>query len=56
VTEPVPRAVAAALAGLPIVVLHIKALAYDEFVAELAPLRAAGLNLIIPAQGEKCTF
>jgi cAMP phosphodiesterase len=48
--------VAPALAGLPILVIHIKALAYDDVVAELAPLRAAGLHLIVPAQGEEIRF
>jgi cAMP phosphodiesterase len=48
--------VAPALAGLPILVLHIKALAYDDVVAELAPLRAAGLHLVVPAQGEAYSF
>jgi cAMP phosphodiesterase len=48
--------VAPGLAGLPIVILHIKALAYDDVVAELAPLRAAGLHLIVPVQGETYAF
>jgi len=48
--------VAPALAGLPILVIHVKALAYDDVVAELAPLRAAGLHLIVPAQGDELRF
>ncbi len=48
--------VAPALHGLPILVIHIKALAYDDVVAELAPLRAAGLHLVVPAQGEAYRF
>jgi cAMP phosphodiesterase len=47
---------APALAGLPIVTLHIKARAYDEVVGELAALRAAGLNLVVPVQGERYRF
>jgi 3',5'-cyclic-nucleotide phosphodiesterase len=48
--------VAPALGGLPIIVLHIKALAYDDVVAELAPLRGAGLRLIVPERGERYRF
>lgn len=48
--------VAPALAGLPILVIHVKALAYDDVVAELAPLRAAGLHLIVPEQGGDYLF
>jgi len=48
--------VAPALRDLPILVIHIKAIAYDDVVAELAPLRAAGLHLIVPVQGETYRF
>ncbi len=55
-TRQLAARVAPALHGLPILVIHIKALAYDDVVAELAPLRAAGLRLIVPAQGDDVRF
>jgi len=50
------RAVARALGGLAIVALHIKALVYDDVASELKPLQAAGLHIVIPAQGGRYRF
>ena len=44
------------LRGCTIVAIHIKALEYDQVVAELEALRAAGLPLLIPQQGERYRF
>lgn len=44
------------LHGCTIVAIHIKALEYDQVVAELEALRAAGLPLLIPQQGERYRF
>jgi cAMP phosphodiesterase len=40
----------------PVIAIHIKAAKYDEVVKELKAFQAAGLNLIIPEQGERYRF
>lgn len=59
-SEAEARALAGRLAprlrGCTVVAIHIKALEYDQVVAELEALRAAGLPLLIPQQGERYRF
>jgi 3',5'-cyclic-nucleotide phosphodiesterase len=59
-TEAQAKALAAQLApafrDCPVIATHIKALKYDQVVAELKVLREAGLNLIIPEQGAAYRF
>jgi cAMP phosphodiesterase len=50
------RALAPHFRTCPVLVVHIKAQGYDQVRAELAPLQAAGLNLIVPEQGETYRF
>ncbi|HEX2569631.1 MAG TPA: 3',5'-cyclic-nucleotide phosphodiesterase [Polyangia bacterium] len=59
-SEAEARALAGRLAprlrGCTVVALHIKALEYDQVVAELEALRAVGLPVLIPQQGERYRF
>lgn len=50
------RALAPHFRGCPVLAIHIKALGYDQVLAELAPLRAAGLEVVVPVQGERYRF
>ena len=50
------RTLAPHFRACPVLVIHIKAQGYDQVRAELAPLQAAGLNLIVPEQGETYRF
>jgi 3',5'-cyclic-nucleotide phosphodiesterase len=54
--EPTVAAVVSHLRGVHIVAIHIKAADYDKVVAELHELRRAGLEIIIPEQGEAYRF
>lgn len=40
----------------PVFVIHVKALGYDRVKAEVAALQKAGLNLVMPVQGETYRF
>lgn len=55
-TEATPKALGAALRDCRVMAVHIKASQYDKVVAELKPLEAAGLPLVIPQQGAGYTF
>jgi cAMP phosphodiesterase len=59
-SEAEARALAGRLAprlrGCTIVAIHIKALEYDQVVTELEALRAVGLPILIPQQGEAYRF
>jgi cAMP phosphodiesterase len=55
-TEATPKALGAALRGCRVVAIHIKASQYEKVVAELEPLSAAGLPLVIPQQGAGYSF
>lgn len=50
------RRVAPDLRGVKVVATHLKALQYDEIVAELEILRQEGISLIVPLQGGLCLF
>jgi glyoxylase-like metal-dependent hydrolase (beta-lactamase superfamily II) len=49
-------ALAKAFAQCPILAIHIKALAYDQVVAELTALRAVGLPVVLPEVGQTYRF
>jgi len=54
--ETLARSLAKPLEGCRILVIHVKAIRYDEVAAEIAPLREAGLDMILPIQGQEYEF
>lgn len=50
------RELAPSFRNCPVFVIHIKALGYDRVKAEVAALQKAGLNLILPEQGDTYRF
>ncbi len=52
----VARQLAPAFKDCPIIATHIKAMKYDQVLKEMKALQAAGLNIIVPEQGETYRF
>lgn len=50
------HALAPSFADCPVIVTHVKALSYDRVRAEVQALQQAGLNLILPEQGQSYRF